>query len=410
MSLNNIPGKLRFTTQGLVYGDTSSNNTTLEEGWLAIDTESDVINIHDGITPGGVSKVQTIPKGSQGLTYTETSIKSGLPIVSPVLGYRTLSNFWRNLWDPAFQVAPNIVTGSYINGSGVITALGGYNVSSHIPVIAGEVLAWWNDQLEDMAEKGAFYNAAGVFLSTIGANALYGGNKILIRVPANASTIRTNFRLTTHRYWLGSRRSVINNNLFESLTFEGDSLFAGSGTYYDKTVPQRIGELFNVPIENHAVGGRRVSGSTAAALWSQIKSTDHLTSAGVFMAGYNDWANNVVLGAVDSAVNTEFNGALNLTLDYLAKGRPWQKWYIVTPPPSTTTSPNGLGLTLRDYCQAIIDACLRKGFTCIDLNRDWGIDYRNQWMGMLYSSDGIHENWLSTDLMAGYLHNRLSCV
>ena len=71
MSLNNIPGKLRFTTQGVVFGDTAANNTTLEEGWLAIDTESDVINIHDGATKGGVSKVQTIPKGLNGFTYNQ---------------------------------------------------------------------------------------------------------------------------------------------------------------------------------------------------------------------------------------------------------------------------------------------------------------------------------------------------
>ncbi len=335
------------------------------------------------------------------------------PFQAPATGYRTLSSFWDNRWDPTFQVAPNILTNQYINGSGVIGALTGLNVSAPIPVTPGEVIAWWNDQQENLADKGGFYNLAGVFLSSLGANRLplSSGHQMLFRVPDGAVTARLNFRLTTHKYWFGYRRSTPRPNLFEKLTFEGDSLFAGSGTYYDKTVPQRVGELFKVPIENHAVGGRSIAGG-ATGLWSQIKSTDHLASAGLLMAGWNDWQYNsgagTPLGATSSSDATEFNGALNALLGYLANGRPWQKWYIVTPPPSSAASPNALGLTLRDYCQAIIDACLRYGFTCIDLNKDWGIDYRQPYMGYLYSPDGIHENWLSVDMMAGFLYGKIA--
>lgn len=321
-------------------------------------------------------------------------------------GYRSLSNFWTNRWDPAYQVAPNILTNQYVNGSGVIGAFSGLNVSAHIPVVAGETIGWWNDQQENLADKGGFYNSSGTWLSSFGSNTLYSGQRVLFKVPANAVTARVNFRLSTHRYWFGSRLAEQKAKMFESLTFEGDSLFAGSGLYFDKTVPQRVGEFFGVSVENHAVGGRRITGTTTG-LWNQVRSTNHLASAGVFMAGYNDWSNSVALGAVTSSDNLEFNGALNSTLSYLANGRPWQKWFVFTPPPTSTASPNTLGLTLRDYCQVIIDACLRYGITCIDLNAEWGIDYRQQYMNYLYSPDGIHENWLSTDLMAGYIYHKL---
>lgn len=62
MSVNKTPGKLRFTNQGgIVFGDTIANDTVLEEGWLAIDTDKEVINIHDGVTKGGIKQVKTAP-------------------------------------------------------------------------------------------------------------------------------------------------------------------------------------------------------------------------------------------------------------------------------------------------------------------------------------------------------------
>jgi len=82
MSASNIPGKLRFTNQGgVVFGDSVANDVILEEGWLAINTDSDVINIHDGVTKGGVSQVQTVPYGSKGLSYVNGSIIAPTKII-----------------------------------------------------------------------------------------------------------------------------------------------------------------------------------------------------------------------------------------------------------------------------------------------------------------------------------------
>lgn len=55
METNTLPGKLRFTNQGgVVFGDTAANNTILPEGWIAVNTDSDTISIHDGNTLGGI--------------------------------------------------------------------------------------------------------------------------------------------------------------------------------------------------------------------------------------------------------------------------------------------------------------------------------------------------------------------
>lgn len=82
MPVPNIPGKLKYTNQGgVVFGDTEANNTTLEEGWLAVNTDNDTLSLHDGVTNGGKSLIT-----SSGITKDATDVSTAIRAVKAPFG------------------------------------------------------------------------------------------------------------------------------------------------------------------------------------------------------------------------------------------------------------------------------------------------------------------------------------
>lgn len=340
----------------------------------------------------------------------------GWGIDSAVSGFpgRHLSRWWKNYWVPSAQTStsPGVTASSLITeSSGTIGANASYHVSAPIPVVPGTIVAWWNDQQDILApNKGGFYGPNGTtWIGGVHANGVYAGHRCLFRVPAGASFVRFNISSSTspaRKYWCGMRRAAAMKELATKIAFEGDSLTEGSTVYFDKSFPQVISDMTGIPVVNNSDGGRKISTSTG--MQSTIRNTDHLAEIGVVMGGVNDYFDNVALGATTSADVLEFNGALNAMLSYLVNGRPWQKWYLVTPLPQAYLNPNAGGLNLRDYADAMVAAGLRYGVTVLDANKDLGTDIRQTMQGWFFSGDGIHLNWLSTDLVAQYILQGIS--
>lgn len=102
MPIPNVPGKLKYTNQGgVVFGDTLANNCILEEGWLAINTDTDELHIHDGRSLGGVTKLSPaggvfIPSYSGEVPQTATL--AILPAVAQRVALPT-GNAFRLTWE-----------------------------------------------------------------------------------------------------------------------------------------------------------------------------------------------------------------------------------------------------------------------------------------------------------------------
>lgn len=356
-----------------------------------------------------------IPPSNSPAFKVATSQKPYLLSASNMLpAGRSLSSMWQNYWIPEQQTntSPGVSASQLINEStGLLEANAGYNVSALVPVTPGEIIVWWNDQQEILApNKGGFYASNGTtWIGGVHANGIYAGHRCLFRVPAGASYVRMNVNRATNparKYWLGRRRSQLRKGPAESFTFAGDSLTAGSTVYFNKTFPQVITDITGIPHTSTAVGGRRISGASTG-LHVDIRTNNHIADIGIMLGGVNDYLNNVTLGDATSSNTAEFNGALNAMCSYLVNGRPWQKWYLVTPLPQNSLNPNAGGLSLRDYCDAVIAAGLRYGITVIDANRDLGLDLRQTYQGWMFGGDTIHLNWLSTDLVALYMTQKI---
>lgn len=320
---------------------------------------------------------------------------------------RHLSRWWQNHWFTAQQTStsPGVSAGSLlIESTGAITVNSNYRLSAPIRVTPGQIMFWWNDRQDYLnPDTGGYYRANGTYLSGVWASGIYPGHRCLFKVPADAAYVRLNAsnNATTRKYWLGTRRSAPTQVLATKIAYDGDSITEGATLFYDKSYPQVITDMTGIPNVNNSDGGRRISGVNG--IHTTIVSTDHTAEIGVVLGGVNDYMNEIAMGATDSGNTADFNGGLNALCFYIVNGRPWQRWFLVTPVAQRVENPNGLGLQLRDYCDAIAAAGLRWGITVLDANRDIGFDIRNSSQQYVFGADAVHLNWLGTDMLAQYV-------
>jgi hypothetical protein len=328
-----------------------------------------------------------------------------LPHVSLNLGRSFFKNY-NCLWDPTFQSGSNTLVDFFVDNLGVISPLGGFNLSAPIPVNYGSVLVVMNDAEQVLNAHGGFYDKKGKWVSSLASNAIYQGQPVLFNVPKNAFSVRINFS-PSNKWYVGQRRTGLEQLLkpIYSVSFEGDSVTSGSGPFYTKNYPTLLGEKANCIVYNNAQGGRYVSGNNG--MHATIKNTNHLSQYGVIMGGVNDYVNNIALGNVSSIDTNEFSGALNSIGKYLANGRTWQKWYFLSPLPQSLKNPNDIGIPLTYYCSRIQAMCSTYGITYIDSNSELGIDLRQPFMKHLFGSDEIHYNWIGIDMLSDYVLNVL---
>jgi lysophospholipase L1-like esterase len=105
--------------------------------------------------------------------------------------------------------------------------------------------------------------------------------------------------------------------------------------------------------------------------------------------GTNDWGTNVPLGTIDSTLNTEFYGAMNVGISSIYAANPKINLMFLTPiyRNNAATATNANGLKLRDYCEAILGIGEKYNIPVIDSYKLSGF---NQVTCQTLLSDGIH--------------------
>ncbi|WP_019407756.1 SGNH/GDSL hydrolase family protein [Pseudomonas psychrophila] len=160
----------------------------------------------------------------------------------------------------------------------------------------------------------------------------------------------------------------------------GDSISA-QGTWQPDVVTS-----LGLKWSNFGIGGTKLSGpvgdTTAMCQDTRINAIPVTQDLVTVMAGTNDWAQNVPLGAQDSTDPLTFYGALNTLIGKLMARFPAKRVALFTLPygeiydfakrgwPNAYT--NTQGLTTLDYAEAIRVACKRWGLPCVDVQGNAG--------------------------------------
>ncbi len=188
----------------------------------------------------------------------------------------------------------------------------------------------------------------------------------------------------------------------------GDSLSTEAYGWVRKAL-----EAVGCVVTNTAVAGTNIAGATGdatamcnAARYNQIPSGSKVVTIN---GGTNDHANNVPLGAAGSSTQTEFNGALNKLIPAMQARCPTARIILIAPPYGEWSTPatrpagitadgvtNNIGLTIKDYADAMEAAGAR-----------WGVEVVN-----LYQRSGIHHANVASYMLAeggvtnpgGYIH------
>jgi lysophospholipase L1-like esterase len=169
--------------------------------------------------------------------------------------------------------------------------------------------------------------------------------------------------------WFAKKWSTLGDSLTQGLTWQ-------------PSVATALGLVHT----GYGLGGSRISGSagstTAMCQDTRINAIPTDQDLVTVMGGTNDFAQNVALGAVDSADPNTFNGALNVMLTKLLTRFPTKRIALFTTPWGERLDfasagwangyTNTLGLTCADYSSAIRAACLRWGVPCVDVQGKCG--------------------------------------
>ena len=190
----------------------------------------------------------------------------------------------------------------------------------------------------------------------------------------------------------------------------GDSITYGVGAnpstnrYADK-----LGEYLNATIINHGVSGSKISNVSGDSVPSFLDRKDQISSdANIILVfgGTNDyWHKATNLGDPSSTSESEYNGALNILIEYLQTNHPTAAIYFVTPPNqqysgSTCDTDHGHGV-LKDFRDATLARCSEHGIPVIDLYGISGMDIAHNAKHLAqYSTDGVHPNNAGYDKIA----------
>lgn len=124
----------------------------------------------------------------------------------------------------------------------------------------------------------------------------------------------------------------------------------------------------------------------------------------VIFGGTNDFAQNLPIGNISDNTPNSLYGAMNIIFSKIYAGNPNAKVYIVLPMwraritggnVDVETTPNSIGLLLKDYCEALKNVANKYNVPYLDAYHNMGINSINSknWL-----SDGLHPNDI------GYAH------
>ncbi len=156
------------------------------------------------------------------------------------------------------------------------------------------------------------------------------------------------------------------------------------------------------------VSGRRISGASGMCQDAAVDTIGTDAQVVTVFGGVNDWANSVALGTESSTDTNEFYGALNQMFSKLAArlqtGEDDCTIFAMTPvyaefasgnweirsPVFQSASENNLGLTTRDYAEAIRVVAKKWGAPVIDISAEAGVHEFNVDAHRLDDGNHIH--------------------
>ena len=118
------------------------------------------------------------------------------------------------------------------------------------------------------------------------------------------------------------------------------------------------------------------------------------------MLGVNDQGHNAPIGTIDGSDTGTFYGAWNDVISYIITANPKLKVVLLTPFNTGSSSVNALGLSVKDYADAILAIGTKFSIPVVDCFRNAGI-CPNNWG--TYTLDGTHPNALGHEWVAGYI-------
>ncbi|CAN7506968.1 SGNH/GDSL hydrolase family protein [Pararhizobium sp. LjRoot238] len=222
--------------------------------------------------------------------------------------------------------------------------------------VAGSTIAFFGDSvIESYGVPEALATALGATVLNFGMG---GCRMARLGSPSGAEVYRNEMSMV-------SLAEAIQANDFAALTSAADSLYSG-----------------------YADDNRVQAALMASTSWAAV-------NIALIAHGTNDWSAGVDLGAATSTTNTQFYGALNLSIAALQAACPNMQIVFLTPQwrasPATlgdsNLNANGDGVFLSAYADAIADRSAYHHLPVIDLLRKTGV---NQYNYTTYYADGLH--------------------
>ena len=190
----------------------------------------------------------------------------------------------------------------------------------------------------------------------------------------------------------------------KKITIMGDSITYGydgtDASLVAKPYPWIIQDLLGVPVYNYGISGSTISGGGASTSipgnapmnirYADMVYADYI----LVLGGVNDYIiTSTPLGAKGDTTNQTFYGALKILIEGLIKKYPTGKIGFMTPlRKANDTAPNGAGLTLKQYRDAIIDMCEDYCIPVLDLYTKGGCHPNIEAWKNANLPDGLHPN------------------
>lgn len=319
-----------------------------------------------------------------------------------------------------------ILPNYFMGATGSLTANGTYSVSDYIPITPGQTyVSSRNGALSNLRFWCFFANTSGTVVS--------GGSNVdgnTFTAPAGAYYVRATFYNTqlagaqielgtTPTSWARYGATLTPNIYLPSKNLQsgwsgkmwgrlGDSISVSRP--WANTVAGALG----LTALDYGVGGTQVGGppgsTTAMFSNTRINAMSSTLDLITFMGGTNDWFNNRALGSATSTNSEEFNGALNLMAERLITRFPDDMVVFFTPiwTNAVTWSSKGwsnaytntLGLTPRDYADAIVACGKRYNIPVVDLMAQLSWNQINITTYITNDGELLHPNTAGNNRMA----------
>jgi lysophospholipase L1-like esterase len=191
----------------------------------------------------------------------------------------------------------------------------------------------------------------------------------------------------------------------EDLIAFGDSITWGLHSS-DNTVNSWTANLMaygDINITNTAISGAtwQHQDNKTSSIVDVIQATDVTNVRNIIaFGGTNDFAQDLPVGTIDDTDPTTLYGAMNVGIQSIYERNPKVSIYLVTPmwrarindansPVDVETTPNSVGLYLRNYVEAVIAIGKKYHLPVLDLYHELPI---NQYNSTSLLADGLHPN------------------